>query len=849
MPSLSDFGQTTQYNRRTAEANKQQQNAKYQAQLALNQSTGQTVGSGQQMAAPVPTNQNLANAQNVYQNAANGYQSSMTQSMQDGQRVQGGVQTAGNGVIEQSAIDRLRASGMNDAQIQQQLASQKPVIQQTMSNTGLSAADQIKAAGDAAEARLRASNNLDPTQLQQARAQAEANAMEQIRIQDGQKQQAKQKEGQNAAGAQMSQMAPQDAGAQALFANLPPEAQALAPFLQNMLSTIEQGQQDQAKTAQTLLDGGEMDINGQKVQVQGVNKTFDAVDQRIKDMENGYLSMQKGIEGMLQQARDTQQAAIDEQEKAAKERLAWQETELLRRADKQKAQAVDSKIAELALKNRMGGDGGLREVAEVRSEFESRMDDIRIEFGIQRTDLAAKFTAMHAEATNNYVTQSIANIKDTASALERIAGQSMASMQARGKAEQDVLTKFSEQTIAGRKEYAGAILGFAKEMSSMILAEKRFQQQDAAAEERMRFQEQMQNQRLSFQEQQADKRFSMQLDREDAKEDKYARTERRRTLTEGRTNMEQLNSYKTLQQTDLRYLNAESLYQQWKKDPKNTNTRALLGDALQYGMSKFNDSNSAVMIGEYRRYVDAQGGVETMKQKVDNWIKGGGSLTDGMIDAMMSAVSTGQAAAKAQLYKDMLPIVNSINTFNSTYPGYDADLLDIVPADYLPFTDDLQGTADDLWDPKPTTPVVVGGGAASVGEAYASLGRITQDFNTTIGTDIYDEGTVKAWGGKHLGLDIALPEGSEIPSFVSGTVVSYGKEGGWGNTVVIEDDRGGQHRLSHLGKFTGWLKKGERVNSGEVIALSGNTGRSTGPHLDYRIKYKGKYVDPFSYHS
>ncbi len=258
------------------------------------------------------------------------------------------------------------------------------------------------------------------------------------------------------------------AGMGGLLANLPPEAQALAPFFENILSTISQGQADQAAATQALLQGGTIDVNGNPVEVQGVTNMYDAMDKKIADMESGYVAMQQGIQGMLDKTKESQDKYISEQEKAAKDRIAWNKTSQLRQAATEKTAAEDARIARLCLTGGVGSDGGLREIEEVRSQYESRIDDIKTEFGIQDTELAAKFTGMYVEASNNYTNASISNIKDTTAALERNMGQSLASTQARGNAEQTIISKFVDQNIANRKEYAGALASYAGQMQTMV---------------------------------------------------------------------------------------------------------------------------------------------------------------------------------------------------------------------------------------------------------------------------------------------------------------------------------------------------------------------------------------------
>ena len=86
---------------------------------------------------------------------------------------------------------------------------------------------------------------------------------------------------------------------------------------------------------------------------------------------------------------------------------------------------------------------------------------------------------------------------------------------------------------------------------------------------------------------------------------------------------------------------------------------------------------------------------------------------------------------------------------------------------------------------------------------------------------------------------------SRIRSAAPGTVTNAGLTGGYGNMVEIDHGNGVATRYAHLS--TVLVKAGDRVKAGEVIAKSGNTGRSTGPHLHYEIRLNGNAVDPMRF--
>lgn len=94
----------------------------------------------------------------------------------------------------------------------------------------------------------------------------------------------------------------------------------------------------------------------------------------------------------------------------------------------------------------------------------------------------------------------------------------------------------------------------------------------------------------------------------------------------------------------------------------------------------------------------------------------------------------------------------------------------------------------------------------------------------------------------HQGLDFAGPEREKILSPSSGKVILAGQFSGYGNAVVIDHGFGITTRYGHLSVVK--VQKGQIVKKGDVIALQGNTGRSTGPHLHYEVRYKNIPLNP-----
>lgn len=97
----------------------------------------------------------------------------------------------------------------------------------------------------------------------------------------------------------------------------------------------------------------------------------------------------------------------------------------------------------------------------------------------------------------------------------------------------------------------------------------------------------------------------------------------------------------------------------------------------------------------------------------------------------------------------------------------------------------------------------------------------------------------------HTGLDIASKTGTPIKAVASGTVTCATYSGAYGNLVKIDHGNGVETWYGHTSKM--YVKKGQQVNAGDVIAAVGTTGNSTGPHLHLEIRLNGNHVNPQKY--
>jgi len=101
------------------------------------------------------------------------------------------------------------------------------------------------------------------------------------------------------------------------------------------------------------------------------------------------------------------------------------------------------------------------------------------------------------------------------------------------------------------------------------------------------------------------------------------------------------------------------------------------------------------------------------------------------------------------------------------------------------------------------------------------------------------------WGRMHDGIDIGVPEGTPVHAAAAGTVIYAGWMSGYGNIVVMDHGNGLSTAYGHNSQLV--VGQGATVGKGSVIALSGNTGHSTGPHVHFEVRVNGSPVDPLGY--
>lgn len=101
------------------------------------------------------------------------------------------------------------------------------------------------------------------------------------------------------------------------------------------------------------------------------------------------------------------------------------------------------------------------------------------------------------------------------------------------------------------------------------------------------------------------------------------------------------------------------------------------------------------------------------------------------------------------------------------------------------------------------------------------------------------------WGRMHEGIDIAVGSGTPVHAAAAGTVIYAGWMSGYGNIVVIDHGNGLSTAYAHNSSLV--VAQGASVGTGFVVALSGSTGHSTGPHVHFEVRVNGTPVDPLTY--
>ena len=101
----------------------------------------------------------------------------------------------------------------------------------------------------------------------------------------------------------------------------------------------------------------------------------------------------------------------------------------------------------------------------------------------------------------------------------------------------------------------------------------------------------------------------------------------------------------------------------------------------------------------------------------------------------------------------------------------------------------------------------------------------------------------------HSGVDYAAPTGTPVEATCDGKIIFIGWKKDYGKCIKIRHNHIYTSFYGHLSRYAKGMKQGKRVKQGQVIGYVGTTGLATGPHLDYRLKKRGRFIDPLKFKS
>jgi len=133
-----------------------------------------------------------------------------------------------------------------------------------------------------------------------------------------------------------------------------------------------------------------------------------------------------------------------------------------------------------------------------------------------------------------------------------------------------------------------------------------------------------------------------------------------------------------------------------------------------------------------------------------------------------------------------------------------------------------------------------------VSSEFQQYGELLFDEERYVPSGVPVEGFIsQKYGNSHKGLDFVTPIGTPVKATADGIVKNISEDRFLGLVLTISHGSKYETLYGHLKEIL--VKRGKIVKKGDVIALSGNSGISTGPHLHYEIRYLGEHVDPINY--
>jgi murein DD-endopeptidase MepM/ murein hydrolase activator NlpD len=213
------------------------------------------------------------------------------------------------------------------------------------------------------------------------------------------------------------------------------------------------------------------------------------------------------------------------------------------------------------------------------------------------------------------------------------------------------------------------------------------------------------------------------------------------------------------------------------------------------------------------------------------------------LEARQQAVTQAVAARRDEVVAVKRELVGTRIGLQRTRAGK-RDALLRVRADRHELEEDLQAmqaSSDAIRSQLQRAQAASSGGSAPAGPVRQGSGGFVWPVNGPV-TGVFGESRP---GHMHAGIDIAVPIGTPVRASAAGRVALASAQSGYGNILCVQHSGSVSTCYAHLSGFSASV--GASVGKGAVIASSGNTGRSTGPHVHYEVRVNGSPVDPMGY--
>ena len=257
---------------------------------------------------------------------------------------------------------------------------------------------------------------------------------------------------------------------QSALMGLDPEEQALlAPLIAQIESNLQKDTQGNEDIMKTMLEGGT--YKGQTIE--GIRPTFDSIKSDLEQQRTDQKAFFDIMQETAKEMRDETQKVLSEKQESANNQLEWMRQKEEMRISKEKTKQHESLVAQWALGGGFAQDAALREVRESDASFDSQFANLQTEVGMQRTDIAARFSGMYLENQNAYRASSMQNMKDLKDSLQNISNAGIANKKTKAEAEMSLMEKSWEKEVAARKEYTTSSQKAIEQMIKMANDEKK----------------------------------------------------------------------------------------------------------------------------------------------------------------------------------------------------------------------------------------------------------------------------------------------------------------------------------------------------------------------------------------